>query len=174
MKNSKLIYVTAGLMAISMPQLMRGEDTKPTPPRSREELREKFQNLSPEEREAKRKEFREKNPEAAANMEKRGEEMKKFAKDLGLNPEEMQKLPPEERREKFKAAVEKKSAELEKKKAAGTLTDADRDLLKRIDERKKFMEEHRGDRTPGGRPRPGTEKPSDKPEKSEKPEKSDK
>lgn len=168
MKNAKLIYWTAGLMAISTPQLMRGDD-KPANPPSREEQREKFQNLSPEEREAKLKEYREKHPEAAAGMEKRAEEMKKFAKDLGLKPEEMQKLSPEERREKFKAAVEKKSAELEKKKAAGTLTDADKDLLKRIDERKKMME--RGDRTPGGRPRPGAEKPSDKPEKAPKTDK---
>ncbi len=163
MKNAKLIYLAVGLMAISTPQLTRGDD-KPANPANREDVREKLKNMTPEEREAKMKEFREKNPEAAANYEKRAEEMKKFTKDLGLKPEEIQKLSPEERREKIKAAVEKKTAELQKKKEAGTLTDADKDLLKRLDERKKLMEGgRRGEGGLGRPPRPSPDKPSDKP-----------
>jgi hypothetical protein len=163
MKNIKLIYLAAGLMAISAPQLTRGEDTKPATPPNREELREKLKNMTPEEREAKMKEFRAKNPEAAANLEKRGEEMKKFGKELGLDAEEMQKLSQEERREKFKAAIEKKTAELEKKKAADTLTAEDKELLKHIEERKKMMEGgRRGEGGPGPGRKPGA-KPADKP-----------
>jgi hypothetical protein len=152
MKNVKLVCLAAGLMAISMPQLTRGEDTKPATPPTREELREKFQNLSPEEREAKRKEF----------MEKRGEEMKKAAKELGLDPEELKKLPDEERRAKFKAAFEKKTAELEKKKADGTLTDAEKETLQKLQQRKRMMEGRRGEGGPGPGRKPGAGKPADK------------
>src|SRR5215203_3669074 len=86
MKNTKLVYLIAGLMAAAVPQLTRAEDAKkPAGAPNREELREKFQNLSPEEREAKKKEF----------TEKRGEEIKKMAKELGLDPEELKKMPEE-------------------------------------------------------------------------------
>ena len=65
MKNMKLIYLIAGLVIVSVPQMTLADDAKKPEGRpNREELREKFQNLSPEEREAKRKEF----------MEKRGDE----------------------------------------------------------------------------------------------------
>ena len=162
MKNVKLIYLAAGLMAFSMPQPTRGEDQKPPVRPNREELREKLKDLTPEERAAKIKEFREKNPQAGPSMEKRAEEMKKLFKDLGLNQEELQKLSPEERRAKIKEAADKKMAELEKKKTAGTLTDADKETLQRLEQRKKMMEGRR-EGTPGRPHKPGAEKPADKP-----------
>lgn len=152
MKNVKFIYLVAALMAVSIPQLALAEDAKKPEGRpNREELREKFQNLSPEEREAKRKEF----------MEKRGDEMKKMAKELGLNPEELKALPEAERRAKIKEAGEKKLAELQKKKTDGTITDSEKETLQKLEQRKKMMEAHRGEGAtrPG---RPNAEKPADK------------
>ena len=159
MKNTKLIYLVAGLMTMSVPQLTRGDDAKPTERPNREELREKLQNLSPEEREAKMKEFREKHPEATANFEKRRDEA---MKDLGLNPEELKKLPESERREKIKEAAEKKLAELKKKSADGTITDSEKQMLTNLERREKMMKEHPGGFGGRQRGKPGTEKPSDK------------
>lgn len=165
MKNVKLIYLAAGLIAISASQLTHAEDPKPAPSPNREEAREKFKNLTPEEREAKMKEFREKHPEAAANMEKRGEGMRQMIKDLGLDAEELKKLPEAERRAKIKAAADKKMTELNQKKADGTISDSEKEMLKKLEQTKKFMEEHPGGpgqaRGPGshGKPEP---KKSDK------------
>lgn len=161
MKNIKLIYLVAGVMAFSAPQITRGDDAKPAERPNREQLREKFQNLSPEEREAKAKEFREKHPDASANMEKRRDET---MKELGLNPEELKKLPEAERRAKIKEAADKKLAELQKKKTDGTLTDAEKQTLKNLEQREKFMKDHPGGfGSRGNRPgKPGAEKPSDK------------
>lgn len=151
MKNVKLICLIAGLMALSAPQVTRGDDAKPERP-NREELRERFQNLSPEERKAKAKEFRE-------NWEKRRDEA---VKELGLNPEELKKLPESERRAKIKEAADKKLEELKKKKADGTITDDEKETLKHLERRAEFMKEHPGGfrgRGPGKR---GDQKPSDK------------
>ena len=150
----KLIYLIAGLVIVSVPQMTSADDAKKPEGRpNREELREKFQNLSPEEREAKRKEF----------MEKRGDEMKKAAKDLGLDPEELKKLSPEERRAKVKEAADKKITELQKKKADGTITDSEKEALQKLEQRKKFAEEHGPGFRPGNRPeKSDTEKKSDK------------
>jgi len=147
MKSTKLIYLVAGLIAVSVPQLTRAEDAKKPEGRpNREELRKEFQNLTPEEREAKRKEF-----------------MEKGAKDLGLDQEELKKLSPEERRAKIKEAAEKKLAELQKKKTDGTITDSEKETLQRLEQRKKMMEGQRGE----GRPnrKPDAEKPADKSDK---------
>ncbi|MEO5803165.1 MAG: hypothetical protein ABIR24_06520 [Verrucomicrobiota bacterium] len=150
-----MIYLVAGLLAVSVPQLTRAEDAKKPEGRpDREELRKEFQNLTPEEREAKKKEF----------VEKRGEEMKKAAKDLGLDQEELKKLSPEERRAKIKEAVEKKLTELQKKKTDGTITDSEKETLQKLEQRKKMLEGQRGEGGPGARPhrKPGAEKPADK------------
>jgi hypothetical protein len=156
MKHVQLIYIVAGVMALSAPQLTRGDDAKPSR-RPTPEQREKFQNLSPEEREAKIKEFREKHAGDAANFEKRRDDA---IKDLGLNPDELKKLPESERRAKIKEAAEKKLVELQKKKTDGSITDAEKETLQRLEQRKKFMEDHpNGFKRPG---KPGAEKPSDK------------
>ncbi len=152
----------AGLMAMTAPQWVQAEDAKPEERPNREELREKLKNLTPEERQAKLKELREKHPEGAANLERRGEEMKKMAKDLGLDPEELKKLPEDERRAKVKAAAEKKLTELQKKKTDGSITDSEKETLEKLEMRKKFMEQRRGEGGPGRREKPGAEKPADK------------
>lgn len=152
MKNVKIIYLMAGMMALSTPQLTRAEDTKPAERPSREELREKYQKLSPEEREAKAKEIRE-------NMEKRRGEA---FKELGLNPEELKKLPEAERREKIKEAAEKKLAELRKKQADGSLTDSEKQMLGNLERREKFLKEHPGGFGERQNGKPGLKKPSDK------------
>jgi hypothetical protein len=139
MKNIKLVYLVAGMMALSAPQLVQADDAKLAPPPAGE--RNRFQNLSPEEREAKAKEFREKNPEAAAKMEKRREEA---FKELGLKPEELKNLSDSERAAKMKQAADKKLVELQKKKTAGTITDAEKQTLQHLEQRKKFMEERVG------------------------------
>lgn len=160
MKNVKLVYLIAGAIALSVSQLIRADDTKPAERPNREEIREKLQNLSPEEREAKAKEFREKRPEASAAMEKRRNEA---LKDLGLNPEELKKLPEAERREKMKEAADKKLAELQKKKTDGSITDSEKQTLQRLEQRKKFMEQNPGGFGSGKRPeKPNAEKPSKK------------
>lgn len=153
----KIIYLTAGLFIFSLPQISRGEDPKPAERPNREELREKFKNLTPEERAAKIKEMREKNSGAG-----RGEEMQKMFKDLDLNMADLQKLSPEERRAKIKEAAEKKTAELQKKKSAGTLTDAEKETLQRIEQRRRMMEGRGGDGAPGPLRKRNAEKPANK------------
>lgn len=153
MKNIKLVYLTAGMIAFAAAPTLQAEDAKPGTPPNRAELREQFQNLTPEQREAKKKEM----------MEKRGDEMKRMSKELGLNPEELKNLSEEERRAKIKTAVEAKTTELEKKKAAGTLTDSEKETLNKLEMRKKFMEGRReGGPGPGAGRKPGAPKPSDK------------
>jgi hypothetical protein len=150
MLNSKIVYLAIGLMAVSIPKFARADETNKVSTSNREELREKFQNLSPEEREAKRKEF----------MEKRSEMMKKGAKEIGLDPDELEKLPPEERRAKVKEAVDKKITELQKKKDDGSITDSEKELLTKLEQRKKIAERFQNGR---GAQRPGRPaKPSDK------------
>ena len=161
MKRTKLIYLAAAVMAFSTPQLTRGEDPKPSDRPNREELREKLKNLTPAERAAKMKEFRESNPQAGPAIEKRTEEMKKMFKDLGLDQQDLKNLSPEERRAKIKEAAGKKMAELEKKKAAGTLTDADKETLQRLEQRKKAMEGRPREGAPGRPRRPGAKKSVD-------------
>jgi len=161
MKNSTLIYLAAGLMAFAMPQLTRGEDAKPAGRPNREELREKLKNMTPEERAAKIKELRGANPKGGPSAANRGEDMKRMLKDLGLDQAELQKLSPEERRAKIKEAADKKVAELEKKKGAGTLTDAEKETLQRMEQRRKALEGRRGEGAPDRPRRPGAGKPAD-------------
>lgn len=74
-------------------------------------------------------------------------------KGLGLNPDDLKNLPPEERMAKIKQAADKKYAELQKKQSDGTITDAEKETLEKIEQRRKWMEhgrgEGRGERGPG-------------------------
>ncbi len=177
MKTNILCLLTAA--AVLAGPALRAEDKKPEGRPSREELRKKFENATPEEREKmkeKMKEMRErfgggadgekfKNmtpEERQAKMKEMREKRDKLAKDLGLDPEELRKLPMDEAMAKFREAAEKKHDELSKKKEAGTLTDAEKDLLQQLDEAKKRRE---SGRTDGNRPhRPeGEKKEGDKP-----------
>ncbi len=84
------------------------------------------------------------------------EQMDKFAKELGLNPDELKNLSQDERREKIREAAKAKYAELQKKEKDGTITDAEKETLKRMEERHKQIEERGGDRPHR------SEKPADK------------
>ena len=146
----KIVCLLAALVALS--PVVRAEDKKPEGGRpNREEMREKFKNMTPEERQAAMKKWREEHPDAGgpggpgggAGFEKYREEMKETAKQLGLNPEELQKLPPEERRTKFREAADKKIAELNAKKEKGSLTEDEQKLLTKLEDGKKRMEEFR-------------------------------
>jgi len=108
--KAKLVYALAGALALGFATVSYAEDKPDAKP---EGGRPQRGNFSPEQRE-------------------------KAAKELGLNPDEMKNLSREERMAKFKEAVEKKTAELEKKKADGTITEAEKDTLKRLEERKKW------------------------------------
>jgi|GEM_PF-1331103 len=159
MKRKLFITLAAGLIALSTPALF-ADDAKPADKPAnrpnREELREKLKNMTPEER----KEWMDKHPE----FQKQREE---FAKNLGLNPDELKKLTPEERQAKIKEAVAKKIAELQKKKTDGTITDKETEILARLEKMKNFGGERRGP----GRGGPGHQK--DHPEKSGDEKKSD-
>src|SRR4051812_38976542 len=111
--KSKIIYLFAALTVLAAPAILRAQDKTNEAKPSREELREKFQKMTPEER----RDWFKNHPEArqafggggpggpgspgGADIEKRREEMKRMAKDLGLDPEELQKLPMEERIAKY-------------------------------------------------------------------------
>ena len=86
------------------------------------------------------------------------EQTEKMLKEIGLNPDDLKNLSREERWAKIKEASYNKHAELEKKQAAGTITDAEKEQLKKMDERRKMMRERGGDR--GGRRegKPGEDK----------------
>src|SRR4051812_431154 len=71
-------------------------------------------------------------PEGGTPGRGAGGGMGEFVKQLGLDPEEIKNLPPEERRAKIMEAAKNKKAELEKKKAAGTLTDEEKKTLERM------------------------------------------
>lgn len=160
--KTKLTCLFTALIAFG-PALLRADDAnaKPENRPSREEMREKWKSLSPEEREAKMKEWREKHPggpggPGGPDGQKNREE---FAKQLGLNPEEMKNLSPEERRAKFRDAVQKKTAELKEKKEKGTLTDDDKKLAARLQQMRQGMEDRR--RPEGGPDNGGKADPRD-------------
>ena len=133
------------------------------------ELREKLKNLPPEEREAKMKEWREKQGAPFRDGDRKfgpgdrdGDRRPGLddLRGLGINPEELKDLSPEERRVKVREAAEKRLADLKKKQAAGTLTvEEERQLDRMLEMQKRFEEHRRGlgegkDGRPPGRPRP--------------------
>ena len=110
--NTKLVYALAGALALGFTTYSHAEDKPEHKPEGRGQRGGGF---SVEQRE-------------------------KFAKEVGLDPEELKKLTPEERMAKFKEASEKKTAELEKKKADGTITDAEKETLSRLEMRKQWSQ----------------------------------
>lgn len=157
MKKITWLSLAAGLIAFCAPAVFADDakDAKPADKPNREELREKLKNMTPEERRDYIQKHRDElkdlrgpgGPGAPGgfnreDMEKRRAE---FAKKLGLDPEELKKLKPEEARAKIKEAVEKRTAELEKKQTDGTITDEEKKALERMKEMKA-----RGPGGPGG------------------------
>lgn len=95
-----------------------------------QEFWDNWRNLTPDQREAKMKELKEKYPDAAAEMEKRREEMKKRA-------EEFKKMTPEEReakRKEWRDRMETIVNELRKKKEEGTISEDEAKRLARMEE----------------------------------------
>jgi hypothetical protein len=98
-------------------------------------------------------------PEA---MKKRREQ---FMKGLGIDPKELENLSPQERQAKIKESMEKRTTELEKKKADGTITDEEKNNLERLTQMKKSMGQRRdGFKKDGGEKsdKPEEKKPDDK------------
>jgi hypothetical protein len=90
-----------------------------------DELREKLKSMTPEERRAAIKEWREKHPDAAARQSK-----------ILKRREGVKEPTPEEREAKRKEAreyTEKRVAELQKKKADGTITEQESRQLERLE-----------------------------------------
>lgn len=135
----KLSYLLAAAL-VSTALVAQAQEKKAERP-SREEMREKFKNMTPEEREKQIKEWREKQGAEAGQPRP---DMANAAKQLGINPEEMRNLTPEERRTKMNEAVDKKLAELNKKKADKTITEEETKFLERLEARKKAVERFKG------------------------------
>ncbi len=119
--KTKLVYALAGALALGLTTFSQAQDKPEAKPEGRPQG-----GFSPEQRE-------------------------KMAKELGLNPDELKNLPPQERFAKIKEATDKKIAELQKKKADGTITDDERQTLQRLEDRKKAFAEHGAGGAGGGR-----------------------
>jgi hypothetical protein len=122
MKKLNILAVAAGLLVLSAPAAVFADestDNKPAAKVSAED-REKLRNMTPDER----REWMKKNhPEFAKRMEERSnffEKNKEVFERAGLKIDEVKDLPPAERRAKLKEAVDKRVADLEKKKSDGT------------------------------------------------------
>lgn len=144
MKKFNFMAVATGLLILSSPATLFADDATDAKPAEKPnaELREKLRNMTPEER----KQWMKDHPEVAkrieqnrGNMDKSREYYEKTRGVLeraGLKPEEMKNLPSAERRAKVKEAIDKRVADLEKKKSDGTgLTEqeqSDLDTLNRM------------------------------------------
>lgn len=119
MNTIRLSCLIAALLASIAPFTAKADDvttsTNSAEATKRQELREKWQKMTPQERQ----EFKEKHPEMAKRLGDQTEDRREFFRRLGLKPEEMKDLTPQERQAKVKAAAEKKMAELTKKKESG-------------------------------------------------------
>jgi hypothetical protein len=122
MKNLKLILIVAGLVATCAPVSLLAQDATTTPNTNRPAFRQ--------------------------GAQQRGE----FMKSLGLDPQEMKGLTPEQRQAKMKEAIDKKMTELQKKKADGTITEQEQTQLDRLQK----MKDHTG------HPHKDAQKPADK------------
>lgn len=103
-------------------------DEKAADDSNREELRQPWKTLTPEERRAKIRELRQTNTTG-----RDGKRRATFArltpaeraarlKELGIDVEQLKKLPPAERQKELRQLAVKRLAELRKKKTDGTLT----------------------------------------------------
>ena len=196
MKRAPLLHFPVALLLAlgSAPALRAAEDPVPPPGRpTREEMREKLKDLSPEQRERKLREIREKSGPGGAFKGPMSEEMKKRRAEFDQFRESLQGLPlpereaklrewrgknaatrpldgpgtltPEERESKRKEFLTRIDAQLEalnKKKAAGTLTEDETLRLGQLEKVKQRMES-------AARPSPGLPPPRPTEEKPVKP-----
>jgi hypothetical protein len=104
-----LCAAVSGLLVLgSLPCRSAEEDTDPAPPPgtpTREQLRERVKNLSPEEREARIREFREKQAKGGSPLAR--EQFEQRRKDFEKFREEIKDLPPEQREARLREFREK-------------------------------------------------------------------
>jgi hypothetical protein len=111
---------------------------------SRQQLREKLKNMTPEERRDAIGKWREEHPGAAALREK-----------LRQRREETKNLTPEQReakRKETRAHMEKRLDKLKKKQAGGTLTDREKRRLDRMERVKSKASLQQTDGNQGAKP----------------------
>ena len=129
MKHTHLTVLLAGILltGVKVSRLFAADATTSDDIKSsREELREKLKNLTPEQRQAAIREWREKHPNAAARV-----------KDSTNTVNAAKSLTPEEREARLKArraVIENKVTQLQKKKADGTITQQESQQLERMEQ----------------------------------------
>ncbi len=151
MKNIRIIWIVAALLAAGTPALVAQTTTNaPTnaaAPASGQISAADLQALrtmTPEQRQ----EFIKTHPAM------RRQAAESYFTRLGVNPADLKDLTPAQRQAKMSEAVDKKIAELEKKKAAGSITADDQKFLDQLQMRKKLM-----NRVPQAMPALGTNSP---------------
>ncbi len=156
MKKFNFMAVAAGLLLLSSPAALRADDTSDNKPADKPgpELREKLQKMTPDER----KQWIKDHPEIAKRFQQNAQNRGNFEKNrgvlerAGLKPDEVKDLPPAERRAKVKEVMDKRIADLEKKKTDGTaLTEqeqSDLDALKQMKGNIERFQQNQGKRQP--------------------------
>ncbi len=125
MKRIIALSLAAGCLAWTAPALLA--QTATNAPAQNQTQAPNLRGMTREQRQ----EFLRNHPAVARQMQQRREMMKM----LGLNPKDLKDLTPAERRAKIKAAAEQKVAELEKKKADGTITEQEQSALALLEKR---------------------------------------
>jgi hypothetical protein len=187
MIRTTLLFAFGAILLNTAPVF--GADDEPTPPPgrpTREELRERLKNLTPEERQARIREFRERQglppvpreefEKHRAEWEKLREEikdlppeqrqarMREFREKIGLGRPGLNALSPEEReakRKQLQERVEKELSALQKEKASGKLDEEGERRLQRMETILKRLEQGPGSSI-GSLP-PPVEKPNKSP-----------
>lgn len=146
MKKFNLMAVAAGLLILGTPAALLADDTSTTKPGDKPgpELREKLRNMTPEER----KQWLKDHPDVAKRFEQnRGnfEKNREVLQRAGVSPEQLKDVPPAERRAKVKELIDKRVADLEKKKSDGTaLTEQEQSDLDALQKMKGAMDRQGG------------------------------
>ena len=120
-----IICLTAGLLIAGTSSLMADSSTNSTSQTQVQTPGQKLKDMTPEERKA----YLADHPELA----KKAQERKAAYERMGLTRKDLKDLSPDDRKAKIKEAADKAVAELEQKKAAGSLTEqeqADLDYIK--------------------------------------------
>ena len=163
---SVLLLALGSTIALSLAALAEEDPTPPPGKPTREELRERVKNLTPEKREAMIREFRERQglsatnrpafDERRRNFEKLRQEMKdlppeerqaklqEFREKGGVNRTEFNGLSPEQRNAKRKELlerVEREVTDLKSEKAKGKFSEDDERRLQRMEMIAKRLEQ---------------------------------
>jgi len=139
MKNFGLMAVAAGLLILGTSAVYAEDATdNKSSEKSSTELREKLRGMTQEER---RKYFKE-HPEIAQQQRQAVlEKMRPALERAGVNVDELKGLTQAERRDKVQPLVEKRIADLEKKKTDGTaLTEQEEEDLTSLNQLKQMTQ----------------------------------